>query len=226
MIFKEFQRLFISVIMNIPKKRYLIPAFVLFVLLIRFVSEIDLDKPLTDKYLVVDVIDGDTIELLGGDKLRLLGIDCPERGDPLYDSAATYLASMVLNKMVDISYSKKRRDQYGRILGYLFVDSVCINEAVLSSGLAYIYLFRDNLADSIRIKGLLSAQKEAMSKNSGIWARPISQEEFYLTLKGKLRFHRPNCGSVKNKPVSDLIKFDSRYDAFNDGYSPCRNCRP
>lgn len=212
--------------MIIPRKRYLIPVFILFVLLIRYVPEIGLDKSLADRYLVAKVIDGDTIELSGGDRLRLLGIDCPERGDIFYDSATAFLTSLVLTKTVTVAYSKKRRDGYGRLLAYLFIDTICINEAILSSGLASVYLFSDNLGDSIRIKGLLNAQKEGMSNKKGIWSRPVSDEEFYLTLRGRLRFHRPACASVKNKPISDIIRFSSRYDAFNEGYSPCRNCRP
>lgn len=212
--------------MIIPKKRYLIPAFILFVLLIRYVPEIGRDKSPADRFLVAGIIDGDTVELSGGDKLRLLGIDSPERGNPLYDSAATILASLVFDKTVRVTYSKRRRDRYGRMLGYLFIDTVCINEAVLKSGMANIYLFNDNLGDSIRIRGLLNAQKEAMANKRGIWSRPVLEEAFYFALKGKLRFHRPDCGSVRNRPKSDIIKFSSRFDAFNEGYSPCRNCRP
>ncbi len=212
--------------MNIPKKKYLIPIFILFVLLVRYVPEIGLDKSPADRYLVTKIIDGDTIELFGGDKLRLLGIDCPERGDFLYDSATTYLNSLILNKTVEISYSKKRRDGYGRILGYLFIDSVCINESILSAGMATVYLFPDNLGDSIRINGLMNAQKSAMTNKKGLWAKQVSEEDFYLAIKGKLRFHRPACRSVNNQPISNYIRFPSRFDAFNQGFSPCRNCRP
>ncbi len=212
--------------MKIPKKRYLIPIFILFVLLIRYVPEIGRDKSPKDRYLVTKVIDGDTIELSGGDKLRLLGIDSPERGDLLYDPATAYLASIVANKTVTVTYSKRRRDRYGRLLGYLFLDDICVNEAVLSSGMANVYLFDDNLSDSVRIIGLLNAQKEAIANKRGIWARPVSPEDLYLAIKGKLRFHRPSCQSVRNRPILDIIKFPSRIDAFNEGLSPCRNCRP
>ena len=212
--------------MKIPKKRYLIPIFILFVLLVRYVSEIGYDKSPKDRYLVTKVIDGDTIELVGGDKLRLLGIDSPERGDLLYDSATAILASIVANRTVTVTYSKRRRDRYGRILGYLFIDDICVNEAILSSGMANVYLFDDNLSDSARITGLLNAQKQAITNKKGIWSRPISDEPYYLALKGNLRFHRPSCQSVRNRPISDIIKFTSRIDSFNEGLSPCRNCRP
>ncbi len=212
--------------MKIPKKRYLIPIFILFVLLIRYVPEIGRDKSPEDRYLVTKAIDGDTIELSGGDKLRLLGIDSPERGDLYYDSATACLTSLVANRTVTVTYSKKRRDRYGRILGYLFIDDICVNEAILRSGMANVYLFDDNLSDSIRIIGLLNAQKEAIANKKGIWARPVSDEPFYLAIKGKLRFHRPSCQSVRNRPETDYIKYFSRFDAFNDGLSPCRNCRP
>jgi len=212
--------------MKIPKKRYLIPFFILFIVLVRYLVEIDLDKPLDDRYLVTNIIDGDTVELVGNDKLRLLGIDSPERGDRLYDSATAVLASFVSNKTVTISYSKRRRDGYGRILGYLFVDSICVNEAMLTAGMANVYLFEDNLGDSIRIRGLLNAQKEAINNKRGIWSKPVAEEKYYLAIKSKLRFHRPSCRSVINRPESDIVRFYSRFEAFDNGLSPCRNCRP
>ena len=215
-----------EIYMTIPKKRYLIPIFILFALLIRYVPEIGRDKSPADRFLVTGIIDGDTIELSGGDRLRLLGIDSPERGDQLYDSAKTFLASLISGKTVMVTYSERRRDGYGRILGYLFIDTVCINEAVLRSGMANIYLFGNNLGDHVRIERLLNAQREAIAGKRGIWSRTVSEEAFYLALKGKLRFHRPGCRSVRNKPESDIIRFSSRLDAFNEGYSPCRNCRP
>ncbi|MCX6826049.1 MAG: hypothetical protein NTV06_02090, partial [candidate division Zixibacteria bacterium] len=90
--------------MRIPKKRYLIPTFVVLLLLIRFVSEIGYDKSPRDRFKVVRIIDGDTIELTGGDRLRLLGIDCPEKGEPFHDSAQAFLRNLILSKNPDIVY--------------------------------------------------------------------------------------------------------------------------
>ena len=212
--------------MFIPKKRYAIPIFILFLILIRFVVEIGRDRTPADRYRVVRVIDGDTVELSGGDRLRLLGIDCPERGDPFYDSAAAFLAGVTGDQLLDVTYSQRRRDGYGRLLGYLHRDSLLINEAILRAGLGYVYLFPDNLSDSARVERLLAAQRQAILDKVGIWSLPVSEEDYYVAIKGRQRFHRPSCRSVAGHQFNELIRFSSRHEAFNQGYSPCRNCRP
>jgi micrococcal nuclease len=212
--------------MKYAKKRYLIPVFIILLILIRFVADIGPERDISGRFRVTRIIDGDTMEFVGGDRLRLLAIDCPEKGQPLYDSARIILESITLGKIVNIEFGKRRRDGYGRILGYVRLDTLLLNEKLLRMGLAHIYLFDDNLSDRDMIDRLLTAQYEAMSDKVGIWALDYSQEAYYVVKKGSLRFHRPDCRSVKNLPWDEMIRFDSREDAFRAGYSPCRNCRP
>ena len=76
--------------------------------------------------------------------IRLVGIDAPEtskkkheQGQPYSRKSAKYLASLVLNKTVDIkSYGK---DGYGRTLGVLFVDGMNLNLKMVKAGLAEVY---------------------------------------------------------------------------------------
>jgi endonuclease YncB( thermonuclease family) len=212
--------------MKLPPKKFLIPAFLLLALFIRFVPEIGQDPVPRERFRIVRVIDGDTVELTGRDRLRLLGIDCPEKGDFLYDSAASFLSHLVLGKSPQVLFSGRRRDRYGRLLGYVYLDSMLVNEEILKNGLGYLYLFADNVGDTAHIQRLLAAQAAAIDNGRGIWSQPYRQEEFYLAVKGSFRFHRPSCGSVKNLGPADLIKFETRLEAFKKGYSPCRNCRP
>lgn len=212
--------------MKIPKKRYLILAFIVLLLLVRFVGRIDHDTFPADRFTVTAVLDGDTIEITGGDKIRLLSIDCPEQGDRYYDSATAYLSRLVMGKTIGVEYSHRRRDGYGRILGYIYLDSLFVNAAILEQGLGHIYLFEDNLADKDKIELLLKAQSIAMTESRGVWSIPHQPEQYYLAKKGSFRFHRPHCETVKNADWNELIRFDSREQAFRDGYSPCRNCRP
>lgn len=212
--------------MNIFRKRYLIPLFVVLILLFRLVTEIGPERSPLDRYRVIKIIDGDTVELTGGDRLRLLGIDSPEQGEPFYDSAAAFLAQMTLSKISDIEYSSRRRDGYGRMLGYMNIDSQFINELLVRNGLAYVYLFDDNLADRDQIERLIEAQNDAINKGVGIWSLERHYEPYYMAAKNGLRFHRPNCASVSRLEPGQYIQFDTRLDAFRQGLSPCRNCRP
>jgi len=111
-------------------------------------------------------------------------------------------------------------------LGYIYVDSVWVNKEILRNGLAHLYLFEDNLSDKERIGELLSAQNRAMESGQGVWSIKRHEEDYYLAGKGSYRFHRPNCRSLAKRTPEELIKFFSRAEAFRQGYSPCRNCRP
>jgi micrococcal nuclease len=212
--------------MRIPRKRYLIAIFLLLFLLFKFVEKIDIDKSPADRFKVVNIIDGDTFELAGGDRLRLLALDTPEKGEPFYDSAKNFLASLALGKNVEVAYSKKKRDGYGRLLGYVYLNSVWINREIIRNGLAHVYLFDDNIGDKAKIDSLLLAQQEAMANEEGVWSIKRKEEKYYLATKNSFRFHRPQCKSISKQPIEDLIRFDFRAEAFRQGYSPCRNCRP
>lgn len=212
--------------MRLPKKRYLVLIFVLLLLLFRYISEIGFDLSPADRFKVVSVIDGDTIELAGGDRLRLLGLDTPEKGEPFYDSAKAFLNALLVGKNIEVAYSKKRRDGYGRLLGYIYIDSIWVNKEIIKNGLAHLYLFEDNLADKERIDELLSAQNKAMDGGQGVWSIKRQEEAYYLASRGSYRFHRPHCRSLEKRTPEELIKFSSRAEAFRQGYSPCRNCQP
>ncbi len=212
--------------MKLPRKRYLVPIFILLLIFGKYISEIGFDRSPADRFKVVRIIDGDTIELAGGDRLRLLGLDTPEKGQPYYDSAKAFLNALILGKHIEVSYSKRRRDGYGRLLGYIYVDSTWVNKEILKKGLAHLYLFDDNLSDKAKIDELLSAQVNAMEGGQGLWSIRLPEEDYYLAVKGSYRFHRPTCRSLIKRSPENVIKLVSRDEAFRQGYSPCRNCGP
>jgi len=208
-------------------RRYiLIIALILLLVLVRFVGEIGPERTAGERFMVARVIDGDTVELTDGEKVRLLGIDTPERGDPFYDSARVILESLVAGRALEAEYAKRRRDSYGRILAFLFADTTFVNAALLRSGLATVYLFEDNMGDRERVEKLLAAQNEAALAGRGVWSLKVPPEKYYVAKRGALRFHRPFCRQAAKFKPGETIRFESRLEAFQAGYSPCRNCRP
>jgi hypothetical protein len=133
---------------------------------------------------------------------------------------------MALGQIARVVYSHRKRDGYGRMLGYMYIDTIFVNAELVRNGLAHVYLFEDNIADEIRTRTLLAAQNEAIENRRGLWSIKVNEESFYLAKRGSLRFHRPNCKIVRDLPPGKYIRFESRLDAFKDGYSPCRNCQP
>jgi len=113
------------------------------------------------------VIDGDTLEVLSGDKIRLLGINTPEKGMANWEEARLFLEGLVLNRSVEFEF--KEIDKYGRWLGYVFIGSENINKLILSNGLAHLYVYEeDKWYDE-----LASAEEFARMNELGIWKKSL-----------------------------------------------------
>ena len=177
--------------------------------------------------VVTRVIDGDTAELGDKEMVRLLGIDTPEKGEPFYDSAKVFLRKMVLNRTVSLRYDKRKRDSYGRLLAYIYLDdTLLVNEAILTGGLGRMYIFPDNKSNQPVIDRLLTAQRRAMDSNRGIWSLPHIASPYYVANRQSMRFHRPECESVQKLSERQRIVYKTREAACYGGLSPCRNCQP
>ncbi|MEE8576648.1 MAG: thermonuclease family protein [candidate division Zixibacteria bacterium] len=196
------------------------------ILNIRLVEDIGFDRKPSDRFTVVAIIDGDTVELTGGDRLRLLCIDTPEEGEPYYEEAKSFLVQTVLGKQARIEFAAVRRDRYGRLLGYLYIDSLLINEEIVERGLGNVYLFRDTDMGRIETLRILQAQRQAMSERLGIWSVEREPEAYYVAGNDSYRFHRPGCRSAANFQEGKFRRFKTRDEAMSRGLSPCRNCRP
>jgi micrococcal nuclease len=178
----------------------------------------------SDSVYVTQVFDGDTFVLSSGETVRIALIDTPESGEPLYDEAGQYLSGLILGKKVTLMPLGSGTDHYGRTLAEVFIDTINVGYSVLQAGMAYLYLYREN----IHLKEVyLQAQKQAITAKSGIWALPDPvPEKYYINLKGSFRFHRPLCTHLKKANLENIRRIGTRIEALNKGLSPCRTCRP
>jgi Staphylococcal nuclease homologue len=86
---------------------------------------------------VVAVVDGDTVDLSTGERVRIIGIDTPERGQPCFAEASVAMAELVMNQVVTVSPgARDDRDTYGRLLRYVDVNGVDAGKALIERGLA------------------------------------------------------------------------------------------
>ncbi len=82
------------------------------------------------------VIDGDTV-VVEGVSVRMLGLNCPERGEKYYAEAKAYTESLVLNKTIVIE--RRGTDRYDRELAYLFDNDENLNAKIVEKGYANYY---------------------------------------------------------------------------------------
>jgi len=101
-------------------------------------------------------------------KIRLRGIDAPEKKQPFGRAAGRYLSSLVADREVRVAYAK--RDKYGRILGTVYLDGRDINLEMLKAGYAWHYKRFDSTP------AYAQAESAARSAKRGLWqdAQPIA----------------------------------------------------
>lgn len=121
---------------------------------------------------VTAVSDGDTIKVLSSNtiyKIRLTGIDCPEKSQDFGMKAKQFTSNLAFGKTVRVNFQK--RDRYGRILGTVFLpDGTNLNEAILANGYAWWYQ-KYSPADG----KLSQLEAKAKGNNEGLWSQPNPQ---------------------------------------------------
>ena len=121
---------------------------------------------------VVKVTDGDTVNVLDQTKtlhkIRLQGIDAPERKQAFGRKSTQNLASYVAGEYIEVEYEK--RDRYGRIVGKLIRDGLDINLLQIKEGFAWHY--KDYQDEQSELDRMLysSAELEARNKTIGLWS--------------------------------------------------------
>ncbi len=95
---------------------------------------VDLGENSLEEKIVTKIIDGDTVIVEGGENIRLLGIDCDERGKKCYDEAKNYLEENLLNKKVSLESDLEDKDRYERSLRYIFLNRTNINLKMVEDG--------------------------------------------------------------------------------------------
>ncbi len=122
----------------------------------------------TSGVLVTRVIDGDTLQIQDGRKVRLIGIDAPEKkGIECYSNESSkYLESLVLGQSVTLEKDVSETDRYGRLLRYVYKDSASINETLISEGYAFALTYPPDVKYSVKFK---IAEKSAKDFKKGLW---------------------------------------------------------
>lgn len=197
---------------------------------------------------VVAITDGDTVQVMHNgkaEKIRLWGIDAPERNQAYGTKAKQFLSDKIFGQTVTVEV--KDVDRYGRTVGLITSSTgENINALMVRQGYAWWYEYY-----APKETKLGSYQVNAMERKLGLWndsqppvapwdfrksgrpssARPQAQQRpvpqqtqqqtitVYLTKTGK-KYHRSGCGSLyRSKIPTDLV-------IARQKYGPCGNCKP
>ncbi len=130
-------------------------------------SEEFLNQSFDKSNVVVEVIDGDTIILEKDSKIRLIGINAPEKGYFYYTEAKEIVKSLILLRNVRLESDSEDIDDHGRLLRYVFVDDIFVNLWLVEQG--YAHVFRES--GLIYEKQLQEAENNARLQELGMWKK-------------------------------------------------------
>lgn len=131
--------------------------------------------PQGDRVRVDRVVDGDTV-IVDGERVRLIGMDSPESVKPdspveCYgpEAAAELQRLLPRRTAVLLEYDIERRDQYGRVLAYVWLTDppLLVNVQLVREGFATVATYRPNVR---HLDELEAAEREARSAGRGLWS--------------------------------------------------------
>lgn len=125
------------------------------------------------------IVDGDTIKVLMKNNeyaVRLIGVDAPETVDPrkpiqcFGKEASDKVREVLANKAIvlESDSTQGNRDEYGRLLRYVFVDGLNFNEFMIREGYAHEYTYQNN--DYKYVEEFKNAQRQAKKGKKGLWS--------------------------------------------------------
>lgn len=184
---------------------------------------------------VTNVVDGDTLDVTGLGRVRLIGVDTPETKHPKKPveyfgvEASNYLKKLATGKKVKIEFDQQMTDKYGRTLAYLYLeDGTLINAAIIKNGYGHAYTrFPFKKMEEFR-----KYEREARLGNKGLWAS-TDQKTNILAIANiqpaaSIECKRKTCRQIAScseaRMLLEKCKFKS-LDRDGDG-TPCANlCR-
>jgi len=148
------------------------------------------------------VIDGDTIVLSNGERVRLIGVDTPELHHPnkpvqfFAKEAYEFTKELLEGKEVNLEYDKEKKDKYGRTLSYVYLlDGTFVNAEIIKQGYGFAYT-RFPFKYKERF---LKLQTESIQGRRGIWYFLLYDPETNQLLR---KYH-----SLPAKEREELIDF-------------------
>ncbi|MHB1276628.1 MAG: thermonuclease family protein, partial [Candidatus Humimicrobiaceae bacterium] len=123
-------------------------------------------------FTVTEVIDGDTIDLKNKMRLRLIGINTPEKDMYFYEEAKGFMEILVLGKQVKLGKDITDKDMYGRYLRYVYLPDIFVNLEMVKSGFANAYTYPPDVKYTDKF---IEAERAARENKAGLWQKSPSE---------------------------------------------------
>lgn len=201
--------------------------------------------------LVTRVIDGDTIEIEGGQRVRYIGIDTPETVDPrkliqcFGKEASNRNRELVEGKRVRLEKDVSETDKYGRLVRYVHAGDIFVNLVLVQEGFAYSYAYPPDVKYQSQF---IEAQRIAREQKKGLWdscpassplistpsSMPVSTPpsagcniKGNINSKGEKIYHLAGCDSYAKTKIDEGRGerwFCGEEEAAAAGWRKAKNC--
>lgn len=209
-------------------------------------------------YTVIRVVDGDTLKINYNGKeesVRLIGVDTPESVHPdeaknteFGEKASEFSKNYLEGKEITLEFDVQERDQYGRLLAYVYLDNIMYNKTLLQEGYAQVATYPPNVK---YVDDFTAIQEEARNNKKGLWGYETTSstsnssqttsstdtinnnsssgfgnsenieyngQTVYKSKTGSKYHYSPTCSNMKN-PTEITLE-----EAENLGLEPCKKC--
>jgi micrococcal nuclease len=159
----------------------------------------------------VFVVDGDTVELVDGRRVRYIGVNTPETGQPYATNAKSLNESLVMGQEVWLETDTQESDVYGRLLAYVWVGDTFVNLELVRQGYANAYTVLPNVRHT---DAFVLAEQEAREAELGMWT--LADVPVRITA-----LHYDGPGSDRVAPNGEWVELTNEGDAPVDmsGYT-------
>ena len=184
------------------------------------VSQENLEKINTTEqaYLVTNVIDGDTFKIQNNQKVRLIGINAPEKDEKYYKEATQYLTNLILNQRVILERDISETDRFGRLLRYVYLENgTFINLEMIKNGHAAAKSFKPD----IKYDHLFRSTSNPTDNCINLGCPKDTQ---LVGNKKSLVYHYCYCTYADRISKENLICFNSVDEAQEYGYKETKIC--
>ena len=169
------------------------------------------------------VVDGDTFVTDDGRKIRMIGINTPEKGRPFNKDATNFLKDLITGKTVTIEFGSEKKGRYGRYLAYVHMGDLFVSAEIVRRGLAYAYIYPKT---KLHNEQLIACQREAREAKRGLWSLPLPEPaDHYIGNYRAPYFHREGCHRIKKLRKSNRRDYKTRNEALDAGMNPCVDCK-
>lgn len=210
-------------------------------------SESPLKTEVEDRetFLVTRTIDGDTIEIASGVRIRLIGINAPEIGGQRTSAecfgieAARRTKELIEGKQIALERDVSETDAYGRLLRYVYINGIMLNELLVREGYAHASAYPPDVKYANQLR---DAEHIARARGSGLWSKcptnasvealSLFHQEDGCIIKGNISragriYHMPGCQSYEKTVINESAGerwFCSIDEAEAAGWRRAKNC--